>query len=522
MNIINSVINRLKPRLNVIKYEILALRQNNYSVRHKNKPIITIFGCCRQDSIYKHFKVTDVRNGLTYPHFSKEVIQAIEYCKYLNTDIPEWAFRNPQINLKLRRKKSLMRDFNRTDIFIVEIASLLEYKHNGFYLHHEIYDNPSQLRKNGWPTKDQIETREQSLEELRKDLQKIVDLLGERRIIFACHISTRESGKRATLISEISKFCRDRNIECFVPSDILNFYNASDIFVEEPVLSHFTDFGHQIAGFRYRELVERKYCDAKSNSKPLVQTLEKPLQNRNEFSSGLGDFLNGSLKVYQVARKLNRIPRIDISNSNFSNHLEGDYADENLFPIKKIYHEDSDTNFIKARKVFTNKVSISPLTIDQKDFVYRNCLTPKAALKSKIEEVKTDYDLHTKSYEVLHIRVSDDFDKNPDTKLLAEILDLLDAKRIKKSKSLMLLSNSNVVRNYFLAEGFLIPKGEILHSSDPNASTNSIENTLVEFFLISGASKIYQFSTYEWGSGFSALAAKLFDIPLESIERVAK
>jgi len=522
MNIINSIMHRIKPRIDMIIYEILALRQNNFYSRYKNSPIITIFGCCRQDSIYKHFKVTDLRNGLTYPHYSKEVIQAIEYCKYLDTDIPEWAFRNPQINLKLRSKKSLMRDFKRTDIFIVEIASLLEYKYNEFYLHHEIYDKPSQLRKTGWPTKDLIETREQSLEELHDDLEKIVDLLGHKKLIFACHISTRENGKRAKLISEISKFCRDRNIECFVPSDILEFYKISDIFVEESVLSHFTDFGHQIAGLRYRELIGTKYWDSKSSSKPLIQTLERPLKNRTEFSSGLGDFLNGSIKVHQVADKLNRIPKIDFSKSNFSYHLETKYADKSTLPIKNIYHEDSDTNFINAIKVFTNKVSKSPLTIDQKDFVYRNCLTPKASLKLKIEEVKTNYNLHSKAYEVLHIRVSDDFDKNPDTKLLIEILSLLDAKGIRKSKSLLLLSNSNTIRNYFHAEGFLTPEGEILHSSDPSASIKSIENTLVEFFLISGASKVYQFSTYEWGSGFSALATKLFDVPTESIKRGIK
>lgn len=34
-------------------------------------PIITILGSCRQDSLYKKYKITSIKNHLSYPHYSK-------------------------------------------------------------------------------------------------------------------------------------------------------------------------------------------------------------------------------------------------------------------------------------------------------------------------------------------------------------------------------------------------------------------------------------------------------------------
>jgi len=46
---------------------------------------LTILGSCRQDSLYHMFPVTPIRDSLTYPHYTKEVIQAIEFCQGVST-----------------------------------------------------------------------------------------------------------------------------------------------------------------------------------------------------------------------------------------------------------------------------------------------------------------------------------------------------------------------------------------------------------------------------------------------------
>ena len=42
---------------------------------------ITIFGSCRQQALGKYYSTTSIQESLTYPHYTKEIIQAIEYCK---------------------------------------------------------------------------------------------------------------------------------------------------------------------------------------------------------------------------------------------------------------------------------------------------------------------------------------------------------------------------------------------------------------------------------------------------------
>jgi hypothetical protein len=217
------------------------------------KPTITIFGSCRQDSLYSHFKVTAIRDGLTYPHYSKEILQAIEYCteEISTKKIEKWIFRNSSIGKEVLDRKKLVRQFKRTNIFVVEIASLMEYKHRELYLHHEIYDSyetVSQTIKDFLPAKEDIEVREQTFAELTSDLQEIVRILGKNRLVFATHFSTRLSGKRAELINVITTFCAENNIHCFNPSEMLEFYTEDQLFENERVLSHFTPLGPYVAG----------------------------------------------------------------------------------------------------------------------------------------------------------------------------------------------------------------------------------------------------------------------------------
>lgn len=514
MRIFRSVEYRANKMAKKIALALMMGRRKLIFLLSPNKPVVTVFGSCRQDSIYKYYDVTGIRDGLTYPHYTKEIIQAINYCKNAGTKLPIWAFRNPQIGKKLSSRKSLQRDFNRTNIFVIEVASRLEYIHKGIYIHHELFDNDETVSKVGFPSKGEIERREQTPEELLVDLQTIVDLLDGRRVVFSCHINTRERGSRAELTSEIIEFCTQRNIPIFVPAEMLEFYSQSDLFVDEPVLSHFTEFGHRIAGFRFRETIDQLHGESGKSFNPLVQTLVSPRRGTHEFSSGFGDYLNGAIKTFEMASKLKRVPKVDFSGSIFSQHLENKYISTQSSDIQNIYHETSDVKFLRAGKIFTNKVASGPVSEEQRDFVFRNCLTKKAHLNNLIRELMSELQVNPKEFTILHLRVSDDFDSNVDFKVIEQIFDLISIERIKNKEKMVLLSNSNFIRKHFFEEGIISPEAEVRHSADPDATSASIENTLAEFFLMSNASQIHQFSCYGWGSGFSSLASRLFDIPI--------
>jgi hypothetical protein len=102
---------------------------NSYG-RVTNSMKVSIFGSCRQDSIAKNFKVTQIRDGLTYPHYTKEIIQAINYIKSKGLVCPKnlSVFRNIQLGRKVLSVNSLYKQFTTTDLFVVEIASRISYE----------------------------------------------------------------------------------------------------------------------------------------------------------------------------------------------------------------------------------------------------------------------------------------------------------------------------------------------------------------------------------------------------------
>ena len=62
---------------------------------------ISIFGSCRQYPLKKYFNTTSFQDDLTYPHYTKEIIQAIEYCNgtsQLNQSDTMYCFRTGILN----------------------------------------------------------------------------------------------------------------------------------------------------------------------------------------------------------------------------------------------------------------------------------------------------------------------------------------------------------------------------------------------------------------------------------------
>lgn len=88
------------------------------------KSKITILGSCRQDSLYKNYDITSVKNELSYPHYTKEIIQVIKYCLYDNLKSDEtMIFRTPILTNNPYKKNIFMHEIQKSDIIIIEIAS---------------------------------------------------------------------------------------------------------------------------------------------------------------------------------------------------------------------------------------------------------------------------------------------------------------------------------------------------------------------------------------------------------------
>lgn len=225
---------------------------------------LSIFGSCRQDSLYKLFDVTNIKNQLSYPHYSKEIIQCVKFCKN-KSDIPKHLtrhlFRSGILN-KSEICYDFKNDFETTDLFVVEIASRKTYNYQGFYAHHILTDEAY-----GFDDRSSIHQGESSDEEIERDILLMRELFNGKPFIIVGHICTRKTGKRYELLNLLRNICDAHTIPFFDPQEQLA--DCESMFVQEDPIAHYTEKGHTIIGELYKKFIDKVI----QTPLPSIQTL---------------------------------------------------------------------------------------------------------------------------------------------------------------------------------------------------------------------------------------------------------
>jgi len=215
---------------------------------------LTILGSCRQDSLYNHYQITNIKNNLTYPHYSKEVVQVIEFCKGIST-IPhlltQSLFRSGILNKTAFHHSTFQQEYNTTDLFIIEIASRISYQYKGHYAHHILTES-----KYGCQDIEAITIRDLTDEEIEADLIRMKELLTPKPFIIIGHIYTRCVGKRYELVQLLQRLCEKHKIPFFNPVLQTQEYSPDELYQKEDIVAHYTPFGHSIIGKKYIEFIQ--------------------------------------------------------------------------------------------------------------------------------------------------------------------------------------------------------------------------------------------------------------------------
>lgn len=218
---------------------------------------ITLLGSCRQQPIQMYHDTTSVQEDLTYPHYTKEVIQTIRFCrdwKQFPQTLTQYLFRKGLMTkqpLSTTQCVKIQQDFNSSDIFVIEIASRLCYEYQGHYAHHIAYDEGDYRICQA----NNINKRELTDEEIRQDLVTIKGLLHPKKILIVPHIYTRTHGKRYELVQLLKHLCDELELPYLDVSKELEAagYMADQVYQPEPVLAHFTAVGKRAVAEIYRK-----------------------------------------------------------------------------------------------------------------------------------------------------------------------------------------------------------------------------------------------------------------------------
>jgi len=478
---------------------------------------ITILGSCRQQPIQKYIRVSTIQESLNYPHYSKEILQQIKYLKYKNISNEEtkYIFRSSLLN-KCQKEITdndyniLKKEFDDTSFFLIEIASRISYKWNNLYLHHiaesphyEFYD------------RDRIIKEDLTDEEIEDDIIQIRNELYPKPFIIISHFSTYEHGKRYELIKLLQNICDKLNIPFLNQSDVVKQY-GNNIIQKEPVLAHYTDKGSEYIGKILLDKINQVTIINNSHKKILYQVYYTSKTKVEKYTyHGFGDYIRGTIYLYQFLKNKNVNLKINFSNHNLNNVFicDNHLSIEQCENTKYIFANMIEDNFMDYTHVFTNKFELSTIDNDCKKFIIKNCLTPRITFEKKLLNIKEKLNLIDFNYSVIHIRLDDNerFCNNR----LNNILNIINSiKQDNTHEKYILIASNKIYLNYI---DFSFIKKTNLKSGHVGLNTitlNECEDTMIEFMLMTTSRKIYQLSVYGWGSGFSDTINKIYDIEI--------
>ena len=294
----------------------------------------------------------------------------------------------------------------------------------------------------------------------------------------------------------------------------------------------------------------------------LSQTSVNTLVNclYNESSSGIGDFLRGCCFLFEQCKLYNINFRIDFSKHDISKYIKSKsknkFKIEDIFDTEKInkelctkenYIENIKNNLINVLQrstedkvfLFTNysdfidcNLSLDRISLTDKcqNFMQANLIFSKNVLK---EWKRLIHFQNTSNYEIVHFRLGDKYLLNTadedSTELFASLVDIIN--NINPKGKLFILSDSNKFKEY-CRHNISNKNVGILHTRSQHCSNapGSIDNldsdkqkkidnmfyVALDMKFLSCADKVYSYSVYPWGSGFSFWICKIFGVDIES------
>ena len=480
-------------------------------------PRISIFGSCSQTVISSITPTSDIHKRINYTHYTSEILQQIRYLKYRNIpdEYTKYCFRAGLLShcstpIGDETYSILKSVFDNTTIFLVEIASRISYKWNGLYMHHIATEDSY-----GFYDRHAIEQRDLTDEEIEEDLIQIRNELYPKPFIVISHFATYPDRKNSDELTQLlQSICLKFNIPFLNQSDLIAKYGER-ILSPEPVLAHYTEEGRQIVGEWMMDKI-REIVDA-----PPVQQLYQVYYTSEERVKrytfhGFGDYIRGVVHLYQTVQG----KPVEL-NVNFSNHhLQSVFVCRNHLSIdecenaKYIFANNPYDDVLQHKHVFTNRFHSYPAyDAECKEFIIRNCLTPRIGFTKKLSNIKQQLSIVDGEYSILHIRLYDN--ESFQQSRLDTIQTIIQNVQLQYPyEPFLLLSNSNVYFSH-IHSPFLI-KTQLArgHVGQNTHTANECIDTMAEFMLMTTSKRIVQLSVYDWGSGFSETAHNIYDVPI--------
>ena len=250
---------------------------------------------------------------------------------------------------------------------------------------------------------------------------------------------------------------------------------------------------------------------------------KKTIINVLDYSSGIGDFLRGSIFLAQCAKFFNVNLELYMSNHNIIKCLKNENENENKIHINNHNHygfsgdnNNSDkfklllliNKFKKSKNtklyITTNlNYNINCVSSDIKNYI-NSCFKFKQFYYDEINKL-----FNLQKYNVIHIRCQDDnFDRDFNDNLLISKIN-----NLKLNNNTIVISNNNSLKQKLnKLFGFYFIDSKAVHTANIT-NVNDLYSTIIEYIILSKSLQTYCFSYYRHGSGFSEQCSVLNNVP---------
>jgi hypothetical protein len=252
---------------------------------------------------------------------------------------------------------------------------------------------------------------------------------------------------------------------------------------------------------------------------------------------GFGDFIRGCFFLMSMCEKMGLLFDIDLSNHLLSKYVEGHIKNPNInynnisnIPIDYVFDKSHNFNyksfkrFIENEKdeVYYTSSNIYPLFghIKQSHINFiKSRIMPNAQMQKEIYETMTTLNLNNSRFSVIHVRAGDKFIFDTNNVVEKSILNNLfyNLKLLlnDKGRKYLILSDCANLKMWFKPyDNCVFQMNQIAHLGEqPVLIEDDVQNTMMDFYLMSRAAHIYAYSTYPNFSGFSKWCAIIYNIP---------
>lgn len=243
---------------------------------------------------------------------------------------------------------------------------------------------------------------------------------------------------------------------------------------------------------------------------------------------GFGDFLRGTVALFQFSRQLGFELKVDFSQHPLSGYIEP-FDWEGLQDEQQV-HEFFNADIKKLEPFLaslapcntmyltTHAVPMFSMDCECRDFICKR-IAPKAEVYSQLQLLLSGLSLDR--YCVVHMRMGDHTFGAEITAVPAVEACLREFILPKWGRNVVLMSDNSSAKERLSAVYDIVSSTSTpvhLGQCGSNESPRiGILDALLDFYLMAGSEEIYQYSVYPWGSGFSDMCSRIYDVPLIKI-----